>query len=103
VIEKDFTFNALIVGTRAESGRRQLVARQVNWIAGYPPAPSFLAQVKIRYKSRDLPADVKILDDCTVAIEFNHPVDDITPGQSAVIYNGDICLGGGVISDRQEE
>jgi len=102
VIEKDFTRNALIVGTRQESGRCQLVARQVNWIAGYPPALSFSGQVKIRYKSRDLPAEVKILDDSTVAIGFSHPVDDITPGQSAVIYNGDICLGGGVISDRQD-
>jgi len=103
VIEKDFTRNALIVGTREDSGRCQLVARQVNWIAGYPPARSFSAQIKIRYKSRDLPAAVEILDDSTVAIEFTHPVDDITPGQSAVIYNGDICLGGGVISDRQED
>ena len=103
VIEKDFTRNALIVGTREESGRTQLVASQMNWIAGYPPSQSFSALVKIRYKSRDLPAKVKILDDSTVFIEFNHPINDITPGQSAVIYNGDICLGGGVISEWQEE
>jgi tRNA-specific 2-thiouridylase len=102
VLEKDFSRNTLIVGTRDLSGHEWLLAGQVNWISGTPPASQFTAQVKIRYKGQDLPAMVEALEGGQVRIEFEKPVFDITPGQAAVIYNGDVCLGGGIIINRAQ-
>ena len=89
--------NRLVVGPAGELGRSQLVARDVNWIAGQPPAPVFRAQVKIRYKATPAPASVAVESDGEVAVKFDAPLRDITPGQAAVFYDGDICLGGGLI------
>jgi tRNA-specific 2-thiouridylase len=53
--------------------------------------------VKIRYKAPAIWATITPLEDNSIDILFDDPVRDITPGQAAVIYNGDICLGGGII------
>ncbi|MEZ4766872.1 MAG: tRNA 2-thiouridine(34) synthase MnmA [Caldilineales bacterium] len=91
--------NRLVVGPAAELGRNHLVASQVNWIAGRPPASVFRARVKIRYKASPAPASVEAEED-TVAVHFDAPLRDITPGQAAVFYDGDVCLGGGLIRPR---
>ena len=98
VIEKDSKRNVLIVGPHEFSGSRQLVAENANWIEAVSPNSHFKASVKIRYKANDIPGDVEILDGNKFHIDFENPVKDITPGQAAVLYNGDICLGGGIIS-----
>ncbi len=90
--------NALVVGTRAELGRDQLVAERFNWISGTTPAGAFRAEVKIRYRSQPQMALVQPLDDSRVRITFDQPQRDISPGQAAVTYHGDICLGGGLIA-----
>jgi tRNA-specific 2-thiouridylase len=97
VLAKDALNNALIVGTREESGTDQLVADQVNWIEGHPPASSFTASVKIRYNAKDIPGVVNIINNKSFHIQFTSKIPDISPGQAAVLYNGDICLGGGNI------
>jgi tRNA-specific 2-thiouridylase len=97
VIEKDASSNTLIVGTKEQMGSDQLVAENVNWIEGYPPSSSFTAWVKIRYNAKDIPGMVNIVNGNKIRIKFENLVRDITPGQAAVLYNGDICLGGGVI------
>jgi tRNA-uridine 2-sulfurtransferase len=97
VLEKDREHNRLIVGLEGELGTRGLVARQVNWISGRAPAERFRAEVKIRYKAREAWGWVETQPEARVRIEFDEPVRDITPGQAAVVYNGDICLGGGII------
>lgn len=89
--------NQLVVGSAGELGRSQLAARDVNWIAGQPPAPAFRAQVKIRYKATPAPATVEADGDDGVIVRFDAPLRDITPGQAAVFYDGDRCLGGGLI------
>lgn len=89
--------NRLVVGPAGELGRRELVARDVNWIAAQPPAPTFRAQVKIRYKATPAPATVKVDGDDGVTVHFDAPLRDITPGQAAVFYDGEVCLGGGLI------
>lgn len=101
VLEKDFLQNTLIVGSREQSGSNQLVAEFVNWIEGRPPISPFEASVKIRYKAQAVPGVVNIVDGNTIQVEFENPVRDITPGQAAVLYNGDICLGGGIISTHK--
>jgi len=94
--------NALVVGTRDQLGRDQLVAERFNWISGATPAEAFRAEVKIRYRSQPQMALVQPLDDGRVRIAFDQPQRDITPGQAAVAYQGDVCLGGGLIAKFDE-
>jgi tRNA-specific 2-thiouridylase len=100
VLEKDVARNALVVGPRAQLGRTELIAHQVNWVAGEPPPAPLSAEVKIRYKARPVPATVTPLNDRQVRVVFTEPVLGITAGQGAVFYDDDYCLGGGLIQDR---
>ena len=90
--------NALIVGTRDQLGRDFLTAEGVNWISGAPPDSQFRAQVKIRYRAQPQPAEVVVASADSFQVRFDEPQRDITPGQAAVVYVDDICLGGGVIA-----
>lgn len=89
--------NALVVGLEADLGDRELQASRVNWVKGTPPAQHFRAGVKVRYRAPSLPADVTVLEDGRIHVVFDEPVRGITPGQGAILYDGDICLGGGII------
>jgi tRNA-specific 2-thiouridylase len=100
VLEKDFPRNRLIVGPRDQSGSCNLIAENVNWVAGKPPNSPFEALGKIRYKAHDIPCVVDNLDSSTIHMKFENSVRDITPGQAAVLYNGEVCLGGGIISSE---
>ena len=105
VLALDATRNAVVVGRAAELGRRELVAGAVNWIAGEPPTEPIRATVKIRYRAAEAAADVYPHPGPPppgagegARVLFDEPLRDITPGQAAVFYDGDVCLGGGVIS-----
>ena len=95
--------NALVVGTRAELGRDQLEAANFNWVSGAPPDAAFRAEVKIRYRSQPQMAEIRCLGNGRVWIAFDEPQRDITPGQAAVVYQDDVCLGGGLIVKFEEE
>jgi tRNA-specific 2-thiouridylase len=97
VVEKNETENLLIVGPLAELGRRRLLARDTNWIDGQAPSGSFRAQVKIRYKAQEAAALIEILAGDRFRITFDQDMRDITPGQMAVVYDGEICRGSGMI------
>jgi tRNA-specific 2-thiouridylase len=56
------------------------------------------ANVKIRYKSAEAPAQLQLLDPTTAHVTFNRPQRALTPGQAAVFYEDEVCLGGGLIS-----
>ena len=98
VLAKDTLRNVLIVGNRDATGYDHLVADHANWINGHPPASTFNASVKIRYTTHDVPCVVSTITDNAFRVEFENLVPDITPGQAAVLYNENICLGGGIIS-----
>ena len=100
VLGKDFPTHTLVVGPRQQSGKDHLIAKEVNWIAGVSPDASFNAQVKIRYKAHAVPCVVENIDGRNIQVNFENPVADITPGQAAVLYNGEVCLGGGIITDN---
>jgi tRNA-specific 2-thiouridylase len=95
--------NALVIGSAQELGKSTLTAGRVNWIAGVSPGSAFRAEVKIRYKAKAVGALVTPLHNERVHIEFDAPMRDITPGQGAVIYDGDQVLGGGIIEREQSE
>jgi tRNA-specific 2-thiouridylase len=58
--------------------------------------------VKIRYKSHDISGVVSIINENAIHVKFENPIRDITPGQAAVLYNGEVCLGGGIISNQAD-
>jgi len=98
VLGKDSTTNILIVGEADELGRRELIAKDVNWPSGEAPSEPFRAEVKIRYTAREAKAQVTPLNGGTqVRVRFDAPQRDVTPGQAAVFYDDDILLGGGII------
>jgi tRNA-specific 2-thiouridylase len=102
VLEIDPARNVLIVGLAEELGHRSLLAERAAWVAGEPPASVFPSQVKIRYTSKEEPAEVTIHDGGRVQIRFEHPLRDITPGQAAVFYRGEVCLGTAIIAEASE-
>jgi tRNA-specific 2-thiouridylase len=101
VIHKDISSNALVVGGRESLGRRGLLAQNVNWVSGVSPQRPIEAQVKIRYKAEAVSAVVTPRDGAQADVCFDKPVFGITSGQGAVFYDGDVCLGGGIIFEDQ--
>jgi tRNA-specific 2-thiouridylase len=101
-LEIDPARNALVVGPLEELGHSTLRAERASWVRGEPPAPVFRSMVKIRYTSVEQPAEVTVGDRGSVRAKFNQPLRDITPGQSAVFYHEDICLGTAVIVEAME-
>ena len=97
VIGIDAEHAAVTVGAREELERTTLTASRVNWISGETPASPIRALARIRYRHKEAPATIAPLTDNRVSIVFDSPQSAITPGQAAVFYDGDICLGGGWI------
>jgi tRNA-uridine 2-sulfurtransferase len=98
VVSKEQNKNILIVGKLEELGSSLLTASEFNWISGEAINKPFRAEVKIRYTARETPALVTTTDDGSrVDIQFDAPQRDITAGQAAVIYQGELLIGGGII------
>ena len=98
VISKNAQTNALIVGTKEELGSHELTARDVRWVSGEVPRESFRAEVKIRYTAKEAEATVTPINTGEQArVQFDAPQRDITAGQAAVFYQGDLMIGGGII------
>ena len=74
-----------------------LAADDASWVAGTPPAPGGYA-AKSRYRQADSACEYVALPDGAFRLDFEAAQWAVTPGQSAVVYDGEVCLGGGVIS-----
>src|SRR4030095_2907600 len=74
-----------------------LQAADASWVAGTPPVAGNCA-AKTRYRQADAACELQTPSSGTFALAFDAPQWAVTPGQSAVLYDGDVCLGGGVIS-----
>jgi tRNA-specific 2-thiouridylase len=102
VARKDLTRNALVVVQGHEHPALQyaaLTADDVSWTAGAPPAAGRYA-AKTRYRQADAACSLTVQDDA-FALTFDDAQWAVTPGQSAVLYDGEVCLGGGVIASAR--
>jgi len=79
-----------------------LRAGQASWICGHAPEPGMLA-AKTRYRQADAPCAIRADLSEDFSLTFTHPQWAVTPGQSAVVYDGEVCLGGGIIESASPE
>lgn len=102
VIGKDIKQNVLLVaqGDHPLLYQHELKAHSVHWIHDFPHN-DFTCTAKTRYRQNDQPCQVIQIDDTHYKVRFDHPQRSITPGQSIVFYQDEICLGGGIISDYE--
>ncbi len=87
----------VIVGDEEALLSDRLVARDVNWLSVEAPGEERRADVRIRYRHAESPASLRPLGAGRVEIRFDAPQRAITPGQAAVFYDAEVCLGGGWI------
>ena len=92
--------NTVMLGDKQDLLKKEFIVKDFNWILKKHPSQEFSCCVKIRYKQKEHNADVKILNDNKVRIMFDEAQNAITPGQAAVLYDKDIVLGGGTISNE---
>ena len=90
--------NTLVIGRRDEVAASTFAAEGRRFVAGEPPAERFSASVRIRHRAADVPAEVTLIGDDRFVVETAEPVWAPAPGQAAVLYDGEVCLGGGRIA-----
>lgn len=97
VMKKDTERNEVVLCADSELFSTTLDAADFNWIAFDNPPKSFRAKAKIRYSHKEEDAQITVMGDGTVHIEFDTPQRAIAKGQAVVLYDGDIVIGGGTI------
>jgi tRNA-specific 2-thiouridylase len=105
VVAKDLQRNRLIVVQGHDHPALlsdRLVATDLNWISGSAPHCHWVYGAKTRYRQKDAPCAISAVDAQRCTVEFAEPQWAVTPGQSVVVYESQVCLGGGIIesSDR---
>ena len=96
VVEIQPATRAVVIGPRAELLGKGVVAREVNWLVPTPPVGSEV-QVQVRHRAGPARGTLVRVDGDVIEIALDEAVSAITPGQSLVLYDGAIVLGGGVI------
>ena len=101
VAGKDLARNVLIVVQGHDHPlllKERLSAQDLSWVAGEAPHPNWVYAAKTRYRQADAPCVVTRVDAASCDIEFAQPQWAVTPGQSVVVYDSNVCLGGGIIA-----
>jgi len=100
VADKDVEHNRLLVVQGHNNPalyRDHHRATQLTWIAGQAPRDKWVYTAKTRYRQPDAPCTLVYVDERRCEIDFDDPQWALTPGQSVVLYEQDVCLGGGII------
>ena len=97
VIRIDPEKNQVVLGPSEALFRRDVTVRNFRWISGEAPAGPVEGQAKLRYRHPAQPCTLTPLPEGRVRLDFDQPQRAVTPGQSAVVYDGDTVLGGGEI------
>ncbi|HFG1970785.1 TPA: tRNA 2-thiouridine(34) synthase MnmA [Vibrio cholerae] len=103
VADKDLKRNVLIAVQGADHPLLKshgLVAAQLHWVDRTSITEPVCCSVKTRYRQSDIACTIIPLSDDRIKVMFDEPQVAVTPGQSAVFYQGEICLGGGIIEER---
>lgn len=103
VVRIDPARNAVIVGPDEALYTTKCYVPAMHWIAGQAPALPLRCCAKTRYRQTEQPCTVYPAEGGGVRLVFDAPLRAITPGQSAVLYDGDMVLGGGVIAREETE
>lgn len=102
VVDKDVANNRLVVGQGNNHPllfSSHLWASQIDWVQGEPPAMPIKLKAKTRYRQPDQDCTLEFKDG-QYHVHFDQPQRAVTPGQSVVFYQDDVCLGGGIIEER---
>lgn len=100
VVDKDLENNVLIVAQGKDNPAlfsNGIIATNLSFINGDNSPRAFTCTAKFRYRQEDQKVRVHVRPDNTALVEFEQPIKAVTPGQVAVFYDGDVCLGSGII------
>ncbi len=101
VVEKDAVENTVTLGRAGDLFSTRVHVTNTNFIAMDAPQSDFYAAAKLRYSQTESRCRVIPTED-GMFLEFDEPQRAVTPGQSAVLYDGDVVIGGGVITNKKE-
>lgn len=102
VMGKNVAENVLIVGQGFEHDyvyANEAIITDVNWISSDKFEGIYSCAAKFRYRQKDVPVEIQWKDETTLKVKCFEPTRAITPGQAAVFYDGEVCLGGGFIAE----
>ena len=102
VMGKNVAENILIVGQGFEHSyiyANEAIVTDVNWIPSDRFKGTYSCAAKFRYRQKDIPVQIQWIDMTTLKVKCLERVRAITPGQAAVFYDGEVCLGGGFVSE----
>ena len=102
VVGKDLENNILYVGQGINHPALysdSCIVRDVNWISKTKFSTTLSCSAKFRYRQRDHQVTLSWLDETSLMVTFQEPVWAVTPGQAAVFYDGEVCLGGGTCDE----
>jgi tRNA-specific 2-thiouridylase len=105
VVGKDLQRNVLIAAQGHNHPllfSRTLEASQLHWVSGEPPAFPYHCRAKVRYRQQDQACAITRLEGDHCSVIFDEPQRAVTAGQSVVFYDGDVCLGGGIIDSTDQ-
>jgi tRNA-uridine 2-sulfurtransferase len=97
VKELDVDKNTVTVGVKEDLFSSSMTVKDINWFGGYPREKIFGCKTRIRYRHPGVSSEVSVTSGGGAHVTFNEPQSAVTPGQSAVFYDGEIVIGGGII------